>query len=94
MGRDWIMSGIFGILSLNQRPVSHSDLEKMRCAMAHRGVDGSGLYLDEDVGLGHLKTCFTPQSEHENLPYFCNTSQLVRGGPRFSDSVLRWIATH
>jgi asparagine synthase (glutamine-hydrolysing) len=71
------MSGILGILNLDQRPGSRSNLEKMRDAMAHRGVDGSDLYLDENLGIGHLKTCFTPQSDQENMPYHCPSSDLV-----------------
>lgn len=71
------MSGIFGILNLDQKPSSRSSLGKMRDAMEHRGVDGSDLHLDEDIGIGHLKSCFTPQSAQENLPYHCLSSDLV-----------------
>ncbi|MBI2358861.1 MAG: asparagine synthase (glutamine-hydrolyzing), partial [Deltaproteobacteria bacterium] len=46
------MCGIAGIASLNERPVSLEDLQRMCGAMAHRGPDDEGFYLGTGVGLG------------------------------------------
>ncbi len=50
------MCGVVGIVSLN--PSEHVDrdrLARMRDAVAHRGPDGEGLWIDGHVGLGHRR---------------------------------------
>ncbi len=46
------MSGIFGIIHRDGRPVEAADMERMRDTMAHRGPDGSEIWVDGAVGLG------------------------------------------
>lgn len=63
------MSGIFGIVNLDGRPVDVSDLERMRREMAHRGPDGYDIWSEGGTGLGQLMLCSTPESLFENLPW-------------------------
>ena len=49
------MCGICGIFNLNGEPVSPVDLRRMTDAIAHRGPDGEGFYIDSFVGLGHRR---------------------------------------
>jgi len=49
------MCGICGIFNLNGEPVSPVVLRKMTDAMAHRGPDGEGFYIDSFIGLGHRR---------------------------------------
>ena len=49
------MCGIAGIFNLNGEPVSPVLLRKMTDAMAHRGPDGEGFYIDSAIGLGHRR---------------------------------------
>jgi asparagine synthase (glutamine-hydrolysing) len=49
------MCGIAGILDLNGRPVSPVFLKKMTDAIAHRGPDGEGHFIDGAIGLGHRR---------------------------------------
>jgi len=67
------MSAILGIYYLNSRPVDRADLERMVQTLAHRGSDGSGVWNDNSVGLGHRMLWTTPESLHERLP-------LAKGG--------------
>jgi len=48
------MCGINGIAS-TKRPVDRSILEAMRDVIRHRGPDGEGLYLKDNIGLGHRR---------------------------------------
>ena len=48
------MCGINGIAS-TQGPVDRSILEAMRDVLRHRGPDGGGLYLKDNIGLGHRR---------------------------------------
>src|SRR5689334_5508850 len=45
------MCGIAGALQLNGRPPLRAHLERMAQALAHRGPDERGIWLDERVGL-------------------------------------------
>jgi len=49
------MCGICGIFNLNGEPVSQVVLRKMTDAIAHRGPDGEGFYIDSFIGLGHRR---------------------------------------
>lgn len=62
------MSAIFGINYLDEQPVSCAGLEQMAQVLAHRGPDGSGIWCDGPVGLGHRMLRTTPESVNENLP--------------------------
>jgi asparagine synthase (glutamine-hydrolysing) len=47
------MSGILGLVYQDERPVYGAQLRTMAEAIAHHGPDGSGLWVEGSVGLGH-----------------------------------------
>lgn len=49
------MCGIAGVFNLNKQPVSHQTIKAMADALSHRGPDGEGLYIDENLALGHRR---------------------------------------
>lgn len=49
------MCGVAGILNLDGSPVSPQTLRSMTDAIAHRGPDGEGQWLEAPVGLGHRR---------------------------------------
>jgi asparagine synthase (glutamine-hydrolysing) len=49
------MCGITGLINLNGAPVSPIILQKMTDAIAHRGPDGEGHWIEGNVGLGHRR---------------------------------------
>ena len=49
------MCGITGLINLNGDPVSPFILKKMTDAIAHRGPDGEGHWIEGNVGLGHRR---------------------------------------
>lgn len=49
------MCGITGLINLNGEPVSPVILKKMTDAIAHRGPDGEGQWIEGSVGLGHRR---------------------------------------
>jgi len=62
------MSGIAGIFNLDGRPADASLLRRMVDAIAHRGPDGSGVWIAGSVGLGHRMLRTTPESAVEKQP--------------------------
>ena len=47
------MCGIAGIFNLNKDIVSRTVLKSMSNKIAHRGPDGQGYYLKDNIGLAH-----------------------------------------
>ena len=62
------MCGISGIFNLNKQPVSQHILKKMSDALAHRGPDGEGLYIDDYIGLGHRRLSILDTSNKAAQP--------------------------
>jgi asparagine synthase (glutamine-hydrolysing) len=49
------MCGIAGIFHFEHRSISRDVLQSMTEAIAHRGPDAEGIYIDGSVGLGHRR---------------------------------------
>ena len=71
------MCGIAGILNLNGVPVSPSVLRTMTDAIAHRGPDGEGFYVDSFIGLGHRRLAIIDLSSAGHQPMATPDGQLV-----------------
>lgn len=67
------MSAILGVFRLDGLPVRREDMQPMMESVAQYGREGSGLWLDGPVGLGHCITRLVPES-------FCEQRPLVRNG--------------
>ncbi|MFB2895112.1 lasso peptide isopeptide bond-forming cyclase [Aerosakkonemataceae cyanobacterium BLCC-F50] len=71
------MSGIVGIYYFDSRPVDYTDIGRMVEMLAHRGPDGSGVWSEGSVGLGHRMLWTTPESLQEQLPFVDRVGNLV-----------------
>lgn len=71
------MSGIMGIYHLDGNPVDRDNLEKMLDTLAHRGLDGANIWIEDSVGFGHRMLWTTPESLVEKLPLVDVTGNLV-----------------
>ncbi|MEO8467946.1 MAG: asparagine synthase (glutamine-hydrolyzing) [Gammaproteobacteria bacterium] len=49
------MCGIAGLWRRNGAPVERSEIDRMLAVVKHRGPDGSGVFVDGDLGLGHAR---------------------------------------
>ena len=49
------MCGITGLIHLDNAPVSPEFLQRMTNAIAHRGPDGEGQWIEGNVGIGHRR---------------------------------------
>lgn len=70
------MSAIFGIVRLDAQPVSPSETEAMRAALAPHG-DASGTWVDSRIGMGARLTRITPQDTFEQQPLVTSNNRLV-----------------
>jgi asparagine synthase (glutamine-hydrolysing) len=62
------MCGIAGLFNLNGEPASQVLLRKMTDAIAHRGPDGEGFYIDGFIGLGHRRLAIIDLSPAGHQP--------------------------
>jgi asparagine synthase (glutamine-hydrolysing) len=71
------MSGILGVYNLDGEVVNRDTLDRMVQTLAHRGSDGTGLWLEGAVGLGHRLLWTTPESLLEKQPELDSTGRFV-----------------
>ncbi|HJU43888.1 MAG TPA: asparagine synthase (glutamine-hydrolyzing) [Vicinamibacterales bacterium] len=62
------MCGIAGVLNINGEAADAALLKRMTDAIAHRGPDGEGYYLDGPVGLGHRRLSIIDLSDAAAQP--------------------------
>ncbi len=71
------MSGIAGIFFLDGQPVDSNDLQRMVQRLERRGPDGSGIWSQGPIGLGHCMLRTTPESLAETQPLPNATGDVV-----------------
>lgn len=62
------MSGITGIINLNQKSINQKDIKKMTDAIKHRGPDEEGYFIDNNLGLGHRRLAIIDLSKAGHQP--------------------------
>ena len=62
------MCGITGIFFKNGRLVDKNCLERMTNSILHRGPDGAGLYVDNNLGFGHRRLAIIDLTENGRQP--------------------------
>jgi asparagine synthase (glutamine-hydrolysing) len=62
------MCGIAGILNLDGEPAAQARLRKMADAIAHRGPDGEGFFVDGACGLAHRRLAIIDLSPSGRQP--------------------------
>jgi asparagine synthase (glutamine-hydrolysing) len=85
------MCGIAGIFNLDGRPVSPVSLRKMTDAVAHRGPDGEGFYIDSFIGLGHRRLAVIDLSPagHQPMVSPCGNFAIIFNGEIYNFQELR-----
>jgi asparagine synthase (glutamine-hydrolysing) len=69
--------GIAGLLNLDGAPARRELVARMTDAIAHRGPDGEGQYVDGPVGLGNRRLAIIDLSEHGAQPMASEDGQVV-----------------
>jgi asparagine synthase (glutamine-hydrolysing) len=71
------MCAIVGIVNLNGAPAEHASLQRMTDAVAHRGPDGEGHFVEGAVGLGHRRLAIIDLSPAGKQPMATDDARLV-----------------
>jgi len=85
------MCGIVGIFNLDGEPVSPAPLRRMTDAIAYRGPDGEGFYVDSFLGLGHRRLAVIDLSPAGHQPMSTDNREftLVYNGEVYNFRELR-----
>lgn len=62
------MCGINGIIKLNGEKIQEAEIEKMNAKISHRGPDDQGVFIDNNVGLGHVRLSILDLSAKGHQP--------------------------
>lgn len=71
------MCGIVGVLNFNGEPASPTLLKRMTDAVAHRGPDGEGHYIEGPLGLGHRRLSIIDLSTAGHQPMATDDGRFV-----------------
>jgi asparagine synthase (glutamine-hydrolysing) len=71
------MCGITGLINLNGEPVSAVLLKRMTDAIAHRGRDGEGQWIERNVGIGHRRLAIIDLSPAGHQPMISADNRYV-----------------
>ena len=71
------MCGICGIISFNkERRITQDEIIKMRDTMYHRGPDDSGIYIKNNIALGHRRLSILDLSSNGRQPMSNRTNSV------------------
>lgn len=71
------MCGIAGYINFNNQPVSKFILKEMGKAIEHRGPDGEGYWLNNNVGIAHKRLSIIDLSDAGNQPMISKNKRFI-----------------
>ncbi len=71
------MCGITGFINLDQEPASETILNDMNKAIIHRGPDGIGSWIENNVGIGHTRLAILDLSNAAKQPMTSSNNRFV-----------------
>lgn len=71
------MCGIAGLINTNAEAVSPVVLQRMTDAIAHRGPDGEGHWIEENIGIGHRRLAIIGLSPAGHQPMISSDYRFV-----------------
>jgi asparagine synthase (glutamine-hydrolysing) len=89
------MCGLAGIVNFNGEPVDRLHVQRMTETLAHRGPDGSGVWVHGNVGLGHRRLAIRDLSDAGAQPAIDATAKIAvsYNGELYNDRELRRTLT-
>ncbi len=85
------MCGICGKINLNNEPIDEALLKRMTLCLSHRGPDDEGLYIKNNIGLGHRRLSIIDLSPlaHQPMSNEDGTVWIVYNGEIYNFPELR-----
>ncbi|WP_395057509.1 asparagine synthase (glutamine-hydrolyzing) [Flavobacterium sp.] len=71
------MCGINGIFHLNNKSADKNQLVKMRDVLEHRGPDDAGVFIENNIGLGHRRLSIIDTSSAGHQPFYSENGRYI-----------------
>ena len=71
------MCGIAGLFQMDGAPIEEAHLTRMTQTLAHRGPDGSGVWVEGNIGLGHRRLAIRDLTSAGHQPMADNSNAVV-----------------
>ena len=71
------MCGIVGVFNLTGESFSHNNIKKMADTIAHRGPDGEGYYVQDNIALAHKRLAILDTSDKGAQPMISRNKEWV-----------------
>ena len=71
------MCGVAGLIDFSGHKVQQSEIKRMTDAIAHRGPDGEGYFLENNIALGHRRLAIIDLSESGHQPMVSRDGNLA-----------------
>ncbi len=71
------MCGVTGFINLDGTPASPVILKKMTDAIAHRGPDGEGQWIEDNIGIGHRRLAIIDLSPAGHQPMISSNHRFI-----------------
>jgi asparagine synthase (glutamine-hydrolysing) len=71
------MCGLTGIFNLNGNPAGSDHIRQMAEMISHRGPDGDGYYIDDNIALGHKRLAILDTSDNGKQPMISGNGEWV-----------------
>lgn len=71
------MCGITGVINLDTDEPLNEIVQRMNLAIAHRGPDADGIFLENTIALGHRRLSIIDTSEAGNQPFYSEDKNIV-----------------
>lgn len=85
------MCGIAGIVRFDRKPVKKESIQTMLKTIKHRGPDDQGVFVDKNVGLGHVRLSILDLTEAGHQPMTNSTGRytIIQNGESYNYIELR-----
>lgn len=71
------MCGIAAIIKKHNTGVNRDEIQRMNDTMVHRGPDADGIFIDQNIGLGHRRLSIVDLSDDGRQPMFSYDKRFV-----------------
>ena len=71
------MCGIAGIINFNDEVIDPLKLKGMTDSISHRGPDGEGQWIEDNIGIGHRRLSIIDLSSAGNQPMLSSDKRYV-----------------
>jgi asparagine synthase (glutamine-hydrolysing) len=71
------MCGLVGVVNISNRPASETIIKQMNDSIVHRGPDAEGVFVHDNIGLGHRRLSIIDLSASGNQPMYSDDQNFV-----------------